>query len=374
MSFFEGDADTRRTRSAPRPRRAAGGGGPSDPQAVLVRRGIALAGLLVLFVLLLLVVGSCRSRAKEGALKDYNREASSLGRESETQVGRPFFALLSGQGANGSPTDLQTKVSSLRAEAERQFAKGEKLDVPDKMIPAQRSLLIALELRRDGLASIAEKIRPALGDQGDAAEEATNAIAGQMQYFLASDVVYDARVRPLIRQSLDDAEIGGQTISPSRFVPTIAWLSPKVVAARLGSGGAAGDTGAGQDPTKVAPGTHGTGLSTVAVGDTTLESGAANRVPAAGSPTFNVAFANQGENPEQDVRVDVRVQAEGGRPITGSDTVDSVAQGATATATVRLPRAPTAGTAATVTVRVRPVPGEKKTDNNQQEYQVLFTG
>jgi hypothetical protein len=87
-----------------------------------------------------------------------------------------------------------------------------------------------------------------------------------------------------------------------------------------------------------------------------------------------VKFANQGENDETDVRVDVSVKGPSGAAITGSDTVDAIARGATATATVRLPRAPAAGTATTITVRVRKVPGEQKTDNNEQEYQALFTG
>lgn len=381
MSFFDEDVDTRRRSTAPpRPPRSRSGGpsGPSGPgsgsgsdhQAVLVRRGVALGAAIVVFVLLLLVLGSCRSRAKESSLKDYNGEASSIGRDSETQVGRPFFRLLSGRATEGSPTDLQTSVSSLRAEADKQLSRAEDLDVPDAMVPAQRSLLIALELRRDGLASIAQKVRLALGDQNDAAQEATTAIAGQMQYFVASDVMYRARVQALIRQALDKEEIGGQTVSPSTFVPTLAWLSPQVVAAKLGGGGATPDKPAGG----IAPGTHGTGLTSVTVGDTTLEPSAANRVAATGAPTFNVSFANQGENDEQDVRVDVKVQSEGGRAITGSDTVDSIARGATATATIRLPRAPAGGTAATVTVSVKGVPGEKMTENNKQEYQVLFTG
>ena len=41
---------------------------------------------------------------------------------------------------------------------------------------------------------------------------------------------------------------------------------------------------------------------------TTLQpGGTANRVPASGNPTFNVKFANQGENNEQNVRVRVTV-------------------------------------------------------------------
>ena len=372
MSFFDEDVDTRR-RAAPRPRRSSSPSGPgSDQQTLLVRRGVALGGGLLLLVLLALLVNSCRSSAAENGLKDYNREVTSIARASETQVARPFFGLFSSQAAD-SPTDLQTAISSLRVEAENQLDQAEGLDVPDEMVPAQRSLLIALELRRDGLDFIAQRARAALGDEGDAADEATAAIAGQMQSFLASDVVYRARVVPLIDQAFDDAEIGGQEIAGSRFLPNLSWLSPRTVATRFGGGGG-GDGGNANDD-EPSPGRHGTGLESVSVGDLTLEPGAANRIPATGPPTFDVRFANQGESDEQDVRVDVRVTPEGGgQAITGSDTVDTIAQGASATASVALPRVPPTGEAVTITVRVRAVPGEEMTDNNEQEYPAQFTG
>jgi len=369
MSFFEEDADSRRR--TPRPRRAAASGGAaSDHQTLLVRRGVALGAGVLLLVLLLFLVNSCRSSSKENGLKDYNREVASIARESESQVGRPFFGLFSGDGA-GSARDLQTGVAGLRTEADDQLGRAERIDTPDEMTPAQRSLLIALELRRDGLEFIAERVRTAVGDESDAADEATTAIAGQMQSFLASDVVYRARVQPLIKAALDEAEIGGQDIPGSKFLTDIAWLSPRVVSSRLGGSGGGGGSSSDEEP---APGLHGNGLQSVSVGDTRLTADGANRIPAAGgAPTFEVAFINQGENDEQDVRVDVRVTGGGGQAIAGSDTIDSIARGATATASVRLPSAPATGAALTITVRVRPVPGEKQTDNNEQEYRALFT-
>ncbi|MDP9386228.1 MAG: hypothetical protein M3P50_13575 [Actinomycetota bacterium] len=372
MSFFDEDVDTRR-RASSRPRRTGPPRGPSsDHQTLLVRRGVAVGGALLLLVLLALVVNSCRSNAREDSLKDYNREASAIARASETEVAAPFFRSF-GEGADGSPTDLQTAISSLRVEAENHLQQAEDLDVPDEMVPAQRSLLIALELRRDALDFIAQRIRPALGDEGDAADEAITEIAGQMQSFLASDVVYRARVAPLIDQAFDDAEIGGQEISRSRFLPSLVWLSPDTVGQRLGGAGGGGDED--QTDREPSPGRHGTGLESVSVGELTLEPGAANRIPAGGPPTFDIRFTNQGESDEQDVRVDVRITpAGGGQAIAGSDTVDTIARGASATASVRLPRAPAAGQPVTVRVRVRPVPGEEMTENNEQEYPAQFTG
>ena len=231
LSFFDEDDEPRG--SSPRPRRgAAAGGASTDQNTLLVRRAVAIGGLVLLLILLFVAVRSCASSRQENALKDYNREVSSIIRESDTQVGEPFFQLL-GQAGSESPQDLQTNISGYRVQAEAQLKQARSLDVPDEMKGAQQSLLIALEFRRDGLGFIAEKIRTALGDEGEAANDAITQIAGQMQAFLSSDVLYQARVAPLIKSALDDAEIGGQRIAASRFLPGIEWLSEETVAAQL---------------------------------------------------------------------------------------------------------------------------------------------
>ena len=62
------------------------------------------------------------------------------------------------------------------------------------MAAAQQSFLIALELRRDGLQTISDDVKNALGDEGENADQAIKSIAGQMRAFDASDVLYNARV------------------------------------------------------------------------------------------------------------------------------------------------------------------------------------
>ena len=83
-------------------------------------------------------------------------------------------------------------------------------------------------------------------------------------------------------------------------------------------------------------------------------------------------FTNQGENDEFDVKVTVTIEG-GDKPIKASRTVDTVARGATAEASVPLGQKPPTGAAVTVKVTVAKVPGEQKTDNNNAEYDVLFT-
>ena len=103
-----------------------------------------------------------------------------------------------------------------------------------------------------------------------------------------------------------------------------------------------------------------------------MQAGAPNRIPAADDLAFVVRFTNQGENDEFDVKVTVAIEG-GDKPIKASRTVDTVARGQTAEASVPLGTKPPTGTAVTVKVTVAKVPGEEKTDNNTATYDVLFT-
>ena len=94
-------------------------------------------------------------------------------------------------------------------------------------------------------------------------------------------------------------------IQDSKFLPDLSWLQPSTVAERLDA--PAGSSTSGGDDENVAPGLHGHGLVSVAVGDTTLQPGeTANRIPAGSDIAFTVTFANQGENEERNVNVQVR--------------------------------------------------------------------
>jgi hypothetical protein len=330
-----------------------------------------VAGVVIVLVLvvLLLLVNSCRNTARENALKDYNRQLSTIAAESTRQVSAPFFQLLT-EGAGTSPQDLQTQISSYRVQAEQQYEQARRLDVPGDMRGAQEAALIALEWRRDGLDRIAQEIRPALGDESEQADAAIEQIAAQMQTFLASDVAWDTRVIPFIRGALDEEEIGGQQISRSRFLTDLAWLQPQTIATvldqQLTSGG-----GGGGEPT--GPGLHGSGLDGTNYGDTTLQPGTSNQLTYEPGTAFTVNFTNQGENDEFDIKVTLRIIAEGSDPITLSDTVPQLAVGQSASVELPLEDQPPLDTAVTIRVNVARVPGEEKVDNNRSEYPALFT-
>jgi hypothetical protein len=368
VSFFDEDVEparTGRTRTQPRPR--GGGRGATDSQTLLVRR-IVFGGLLVVFLLVLAVgVHSCQVSQKKNSLRDYNRRVTAIATES-SQTGSEFFKLLS-QNANQSPQDLQTAISGYRVQAEQQLKQAHGIDAPDQMKAAQQSLLIALEFRRDGLGFIAQRVRTALGDQGEAADAAINQIASQMQAFDASDVLYSARVVPFIKSALDANGVTGQQVVGSRFLTDIAWMSPQFVASKLGQT----LTNKGSKPGEpTGPGLHGTGLESTAFGDTTLQPGTPNHLTYQAGQAFTVAFSNQGENDEFDLKVTVMIQGGSGKPITLTRTVPKVARGETAHANLALDRTPPIGAAVTIHVNVAPVPGEKKTDNNKSDYPAIF--
>ena len=370
MSFFDrGDEPTRASARPPRSRRPAGGatraGGPAaggpDRQTILLRQAMLLGVGLLVVVLLVFGVKSCRDSQRERSLKDYNRDVTAVITDSDRDVGRPLFQLLGNGARQGG--DLQVQVNQLRLAADEDARRARDFDVPGEMRSAQDNLLLVLNLRAGALRKIAADLAPALG-RGQPSEQAIGRIAGQMQAFLASDVVYDLRVAPLIKQTLDERGIGGQTIIDSRFLPSLEWLSPSTVASRLGR--SAGDGG-----TAVAPGLHGHGLDSVAVGDTTLQTAPAiNRVPAAGV-TFTVRFANQGDHDEGDVRVEIRARG-GGRTIQARRTVAQTKAKSPAEVRIPLGQAPPIGSTV-VDVVVAAVPGEEKTDNNRQRYTVIFT-
>jgi len=365
-SFF--DEDDEPTRQS-RPRRGRGGGTVAADQQTLMTRRIVAGVIGVLFlVLLAIVINSCRNSQQESALKDYNREVSTIAQDSAQQVGGQFFQLL-GQG-NGQPQDLQSAISSFRVQAEQQRQQAAGLSVPGAMKGAQQNLLIALEMRRDGLDYVAARIRSALGDSGAVTDQAISQIAGQMQVFLASDVIYSTRVVPFIRSALNANEIGGQTIASSRFVPNQSWLSPQTIATALDQQLSGGGSGASGQPT--GPGLHGTGLQSTAYGSTTLQPSTSNQLTYTPGQDFVVSFTNQGENDEFDVKVTIRIAA-GAQQVSLTTTVPKVAQGQTAEARLPLDKTPPLGSAAMIRVQVAAVPGEKKIDNNRSEYPALFS-
>jgi hypothetical protein len=379
LSFFDDDEDEAtgpvpgapRTRAGvpprPSPRRpqsagGGGGGGSLDRQALLVRRRIAAGAGVVLLIVIVLVLNSCLKSRKQSALKDYNQSATRIVGESEHAVGRPLFAALAG--ASGStPLQVGVQIDGLRQQAEAQAQRAKSLSVPGEMTGAQRNLLLLLDLRTEGVAKVAGLVRTALGGQS---KQASTLIAGNMENFLASDVLYSQRVAPLIAQTLNSNGVHEQTTATSNFLPNIGWLEPATVLSRL-TGKSSSSTANGA----VAPGTHGHSVTGVTVGASTLQPApAVNHVHSGANPTFTVMVENGGSNAETNVKVEVSVTS-GGKQLKASHVINKTEPGNAAP--VDIPVEGVALNAASrVSVNVQGVPGETNTENNKQTYDVVF--
>jgi hypothetical protein len=382
LSFFDDDEPpTRAARprrpTEPRPRagtttgtraRTAASGPPGDPQQLMVRRAIALGAAAIVLIILIVGVKGCLDSRAKNALKDYNRNAGAIVTDSNDQVAKRLFDLLSGAQST-QPLDLQQNVNQVRVNADEDVKRAKALDVPGDMKDAQIALLETLSLRAEGVQKVADQLPNLSGNQ---AEDAAGKVAGAMSEFLASDVIYAQRVKPFIEQALGDNGIHDQLIVSSRFFPDTQWLDPGFVREELTGKG--GGVRPGQQS---GPCPCGHGLIAVKVGSTpstatTLVAGQTNRVPAGSNPSFIVDFQNQGQSDQFDVRVRVSISS-AGKPIAVEKRVDQTTAGQQSELTIPIGQTPPIGTPVQVTVTVVKVPGEVNVTNNTQNYTVIFS-
>ncbi|MBV9309404.1 MAG: hypothetical protein JOZ73_01150 [Solirubrobacterales bacterium] len=300
--------------------------------------------------------------SRNSSLRDYNNNVASLIQQSD-QTSSQLFGQLSSGGGAGNAQNLQTQINQTRVNADSELSHARSLNVPDDMKTAQQNVVLALQMRRDGISNIAQQIQPALGTS--TSQDAVNAIAGEMARFYASDVVYKDYAAPAIAGALHAANIGvggnGESLEPGQFLPDLGWLTPSFIASKLGASG-------GGPKGKPAPGSHGHSLDSVSVGSTTLQTGSTNNVPANPPPTFTLHFTNTGQNTESNVLLKVTVS---GTSVSGQTTVPQTSAGQQTTGQVTLSSAPPAGDH-NVVATVQPVPGEKNTTNNTMTYPVTF--
>jgi hypothetical protein len=327
----------------------------------MVRRRVAAGVGVVLLIVVILLINGCLKSQKQQALKDYNRNVSEVAGESVEHVSNPLFAALSGASSK-SALNVEEQVDQARVEAQKIASRAKGLSVPGGMSSAQSYLIQTLDFRTEGVTKLAAHIPSALGGQ---AKQASTLIAGDMEIFLASDVIYSQRVAPLIQQQLSSAGIHGITTAPSRFLPNIGWLEPTTVQARL-----TGQSAAAQSAPVT--GNHGSALKTVSVGSTTLEpEPTINHIAGGSSPTFTVQVENSGEANETNVKLVVTVTA-AGKQYKASKVIEKTEPGKTVSADVPVAGIPL-GVASKIQAFVEPVPGENDVENNKGNFLAIFS-
>jgi hypothetical protein len=329
----------------------------------MVRRTIAIGGGLVVLILLVFGVRGCLDARKERAMEDYVRGANELLKLSQAES-RQLFDILSAPSDTDQTVSRQNQANALRVDSATLSDRARDLDVPDELSDANGYFVEALDLRRDGLAEVADQLPGALAQEER--RNSTGRIAQMMQVFLASDVLLTARFEPSAKSALDKEQVGATINTGSlRFVQDNDWVNPDFVADQIA---AIRGTGGGS----ATPGLHGDGLGTVSLGGVALTPGASATVPLTKDIAFDVQVVNQGDSTETDVQVQVQV-GQGADAIKAEDTIPEIAAGEQKPVTIPLTRQPPTGQNVPITVRVKPVPGEKVTDNNEAEFTVIFT-
>jgi hypothetical protein len=361
LSFFD-EADEPRTAQHRRRQRGTPRRAQSDQQAIQIRRAVALGVLVVVVILIVLGVHSCQISARNSGLRNYNDSVASLNQQS-VQTSKSLFQLLSGAGSS-SATTLQSQIDEARVSADNQLSHARGLSVPDEVRRAQDNFVMALQMRRDGIANVAHSIQPALGTSTN--KDAVNEIATEMARFYASDVLYKDYTLPLISGALHGAGIAvggvsGEQFNGAQFLPDVRWLTPGYVATQLHVSPPA-------TRGKPAPGLHGHSLDSVTVSGAPLSSSSTNTIPASPKPTFTLHFTNGGQNSETNVVCKVAVS---GTSVSGQSAVPQTTAGQQGTCNVTLGSSPPSGSYK-VSATVEPVAGETNTSNNTQTFPVSF--
>ncbi len=328
----------------------------------MIRRRVAAGIAVVLLIVIVLVVNGCLKSERLQGLKDYNRSVSTIASESDEQVSHPLFSTLTN--AAGKPAvSVQVQVDQLRIQAQTLANRAKSLSVPGEMAAAQRDFLLVMDFRVEGLTKVVALLPAALGGQD---KQAPTLMAGDMETFLASDVIYSQRVAPLIQQTLSANGIQGLTTASTRLLPNLGWLDPATATARL-TGHSTNASQGGQTVT----GHHGSALKGVSVGGHTLEpEPALNHISGGGSPTFTVQVEDAGEFPETSVTVGVTVTA-AGKQIKASHVIEKTEPSKTVSVDVPVAGIPL-GVASKVEVHIEPVPGETNHEGTKNTYLAIL--
>ncbi len=320
----------------------------------MLRRGLALGGGLVVLILIVLGIKGCLDARANRELSDYARNVTQIVEETK-QTSKSFFGKLSDPGSL-SVTEFVAEVNADRSAMDNYASRIDSLSTPGDMSSPQKALELVYELRASAMDEIAEQMSTALGNEGSA--RAIAAITKQMQTLLAGDTLYAAVVRPEINHTLESKGVSGSDVPKSVFVPEgTKWLEESTVSSALGSV-------SGSNSGEATSGVHGLGLLGTSINGTELGEEVAT-VSSEETPEIEVEVQNQGESTENGIGVSVTA---GGNTVEG--TINTIAAGETATATIPLTPAPKGET--TLEVKVETVPGEQVSENNEATYTVLF--
>ncbi len=368
FDFFD-EPDTHEAAEPNRQRTVRRGGSrpplrPPTGVTPLLRLVVAVALGIVVVVLLVFWVQSCQSENKENSYRDYVRDLTGVANRS-AGAGRQLTRILTSPGIK--QTDLQRRMRGLVAQERQHLNRAQELSPPGPLREAHEHAVEALQFRVSGLSGLRDafaRARPRDADRAGAL------LANQARRFVASDVVWDDRVKDPAKDVLADEGIGGVVVPDSNFLanPDLASSTALAQLWRRLRGAATGGT-----PT----GLRGTALVSVRVlpGGQTLSTTEENVVEATPELAFQVTVEDSGNAQEVQVPVILRIQTSAGPPIVRRQTIDVINPNQQKTVTfsnIRI-RPEDFASPRTLRVAVTPVPGEARRENNSATYTVTFS-
>jgi hypothetical protein len=369
FDFFEdlepSDETEERTRIVRRP----GGGPPRRPArppagvAPLFRLAGLIAFAILIIVLLVFWVKSCQSSGKKATYRHYFEKIAVIAGDSQ-QIGRQLNEALTTPGKKAS--DLDPALTGLAQQEQQDVDNAQKISPPSALRDEHAAAIQALQFRVSGLKGLADTFRKTASSKNTSATGLL--LSQQAQRLVASDVIWSDLVKAPSVAELNRQGVGGVAVPDSNFVTSSDFGSPSYwvpVVQRLG-GASTGGNSSGV--------LHGTGLVSVAAlpSGKALDPNAENTVTATTDLGFAVTVEDTGDAQEVGVVVTLTIQQQP-TPIVKTGKIDLINPGEQKKVIFHNLGQVQFATRTTVKVDVKPVPGEKRLDNNSASYKVIFS-
>jgi hypothetical protein len=363
FDFFEEPATTEAARPDREPRRPRRGRRPPGPPSGLtpLLRLVGLISFAILVVVLLVFwISSCRGEAKQDTYANYMGDVDRIANQSE-RIGAQLNTALTQ--ADIRRAELSQRLDALAQQQVQLVDSAESISEPGPLRTQNAQMIEALQFRVSGIRGIGD----ALGAQTRNAAQAGQLLAAQARRLVASDVVWDDQFRDPAIQELRRQDIQGVQVPDSNFVqdPDVTTAAAmQRIYERIRGGGGGGGT---------APGLHGHSLvSTKVVGGSVLSTDELNEIVATTDLAFEVTFENSGDSTETGVQVTLTIQ-KSPEPIVRRQTVDVTEANQQERVVFRNIGNVPFVQRTSLQVEVNEVPGEQNLSNNTAEYPVIFS-
>jgi len=364
FDFFE-ESDTREAAAEERTRRRGPRRPPVRPPTGLtpLLRLVGLISFAILIVLLLVLwVNGCREDRRKDAYKTYTENVTDIADRSQ-QLGKTLKSLLTSRGKKEA--DVEQELDGLAQQEQQLVVEARDLEPPGPLRPEHRHVIEALELRFSGLKGMADALRSTASSKSSSG--AGRLLADQMKRLVASDVVWDDLFKAKAAEELKNQDITGVAPPESTFVSNPDIATSRSMASVWDRIHGVSTGGGSCTP-------RGTSLVSVTArpGEQQLSTTELNTI----SVTSDLAFAVTIEDPgcAQEVRVPVTLTIQQSpSPIVKRETVDLINPGEQKTLIFRNLGTPKFVERTTLTVEVKPVPNEQRTNNNSAQYPVIFS-